>query len=69
MISVKDKYDPLFMRQPNVYSTSVGYFTDANGEPIDTWGIKVKVSKKEGPEQVAPRGPDTGLSGGHSCAD
>ncbi len=46
MLKVRDKYEPLFNRQPNVYTTGVGYFTDANGERTDTWGITVWVTEK-----------------------
>ena len=46
MLKVRDKYEPLFWRQPNVYTTGVGNFTDEHGEWTDTWGIIVRVTKK-----------------------
>ena len=54
MIKVQEKYKPLFMRQPNVYQTGVGYFMDANGEFIDTWGIVVVVTKKVDQSTLPP---------------
>ena len=54
MLKVRDKYEPLFNRQPNVYSTGVGYFTDENGEFIDTWGIVVSVTKKVDQSMLPP---------------
>ena len=51
---VRKKYEPLFKRQPNVYSTSEGRFTDANGERIDTWGIIVSVTKKVDQSTLPP---------------
>ena len=45
---VRLKYDPLFWRQPNVFGVSEGFFQEEGryGEHTDTWGIKIKVTKK-----------------------
>ena len=40
------KYDPLFWRQPNVYSVAEGYFRDGKGGWLSTLGIVVSVSEK-----------------------
>ncbi len=60
MIKVKNKYKPLFMRQPNVYTTGVGKFTDENDEYTGEWGIVVLVSKKVDQSTLPPedRVPD-----------
>ena len=45
---VRLKYDPLFWRQPNVFGVAEGFFQEEgrDGKHTDTWGIKVKVTKK-----------------------
>ena len=43
---VRLKYDPLFWRQPNVWSVGEGYFRDADGEWTEIVGIVIIVTKK-----------------------
>ena len=53
-LKVRDKYEPLFRRQPNVYSTGVGYFTDENGKLTEMWGIIVRVTEKVDQNTLPP---------------
>ena len=43
---IREKYDSLFWRQPNVFGVGEGTFRDADGNWTETKGIVVLVSKK-----------------------
>ena len=43
---IREKYDKLFRRQPNVFAVGEGFFRDADGGWTETMGIVVMVSKK-----------------------
>ena len=51
---VRNKYEPLFWRQPNVYATGLGLFTDENDEITGASGIIVMVSKKVDQSTLPP---------------
>ena len=51
---VRLKYDPLFWRQPNVFSVSEGYFKDENGERTEEVGIVIRVDKKVDQSTLPP---------------
>ena len=43
---VRQKYDSLFRRQPNVYSVGLGRIRDENGNITNTWSITLRVTEK-----------------------
>ncbi len=51
---VRKKYEPLFWRQPNVFMTGEGRFTDENDEYTGEWGIVVSVAKKVDQSTLPP---------------
>ena len=53
-LKVRDKYEPLFRRQPNVYATSLGLFTDDNDEFTGESGIVVSVTRRVDQSTLPP---------------
>ncbi len=51
---VRKKYEPLFMRQPNVWNIGEGLFTDENDENTGESGIVVFVTKKVDQSTLPP---------------
>ena len=51
---VRDRYEPLFWRQPNVHSTSIGLFLDENDERTGHSGIIVSVTRKVDQSTLPP---------------
>ena len=51
---VRNKYDPLFWRQPNVHGVGLGRIRDEKGEVTNTWGISVFVAKRVDQRRLPP---------------
>ena len=54
ILEVRNKYRPLIRRQPNYLGSGVGYLMDENGEPTETSGIVIGVTKKVDQGTLSP---------------
>ena len=51
---VREKYEPLFWRQPDVHGVAIGRMRDENGKVTNTWGITIHVAKKVDQNTLSP---------------